>query len=155
MSAAKRIAERDSIPAAELCEMAAGALSEFVDVLNRETMLLSAGHLREAGELAAQKTLAAQDYVVLARAVQRAAPRLKREAPGQLAQLQAHHETLATQMAANLRVLATARAVTEDLLNDVARSVGIAESPKTYSSGGRVEDPAARTTNGLAVNRAL
>ena len=38
--------------------------------------------------------------------------------------LRSGHERLATQMAENLKVIATARAVTEDLLTDVATAIG-------------------------------
>ena len=50
--------------------------------------------------------------------------------------LRAGHESLATQMAENLRVLATAKTVTEDVLTDVARMVGQQNRAKTYGTAG-------------------
>jgi len=154
MTASQRIADLNAMDARDLCAHADTALVRLVDILNRETTLLRTGHLRAAAELSAEKAVAAQDYTILARTVQREAARLKLDAPDDLERLHAHHESFATQMAENLRVLATARAVTEDLLTDVARAVGATESPRTYGARGAVNatNPAA---SGLAVNRAL
>ena len=71
MTAAARLAALDSLPADDLCRMAEVALSALVDVMNQETTLLRAGHMRQAGALTPEKTRLAQDYVSFARAVQR------------------------------------------------------------------------------------
>ena len=46
-------------------------------------------------------------------------------------------------MAENLKVIATARTVTEDLLNDVAQQLGRQTRPKTYGAGGELSAPRA------------
>lgn len=155
MTAAARLAALDSLPAGELCQVAEIALTALVDVMNKETTLLRAGHIREASALTADKARLAQDYVGFARSVQRQGERLKREAPQAVARLKQGHESLATQMAENLRVLATARTVTEDLLTDVARIVGQQNKAKTYGRGGSVAADPAASARGIAVNRAL
>jgi len=76
------------------------------------------------------------------------------KAPAGIARLKLGHERLATQMAENLKVIATVRMVTEDLLTDVAQHVARATRPKTYGAGGEVTAPKA-LTGGIAVNRAL
>lgn len=154
-TAKERLAALDDLPAAELCGRAADTLDELVTVMNQETTLLRAGRTREAGTLTADKTRLAQDYVMLARSVQRQMGRLKLESPEQLERLRNGHERLATQIADNLRVIATARAVTEDLLSDVAATVGDAARPRTYGAGGRVAGDTGRAARGIAVNRAL
>lgn len=154
-AAADRLAALDTLPATELCAAAAAALMALVEIMNAETVLLRAGHFRDAAVLTAEKTSLAQDYVGFARSIQRQAERLQREAPRQLAQLRHGHEALATQMAENLRVIATARAVTEDLLSDVANSVGAQQTPKTYGAGGTVRPNPATGARGIAVNRSL
>ncbi|MNY70252.1 hypothetical protein D3C86_2083460 [compost metagenome] len=58
-------------------------------------------------------------------------------------------------MAENLRVLATARMVTEDLLTDVAKIVGQQNKAKTYGRGGAIATDPAASARGIAVNRAL
>ncbi len=155
MTAQQRINTAREMPAAELCQLGSAALEALVKTMNEETTLLRAGLYKQAAELGARKAELAQDYVGLARAIQHEAPRLRAEAPELVAELQAGHERLATQMAENLRVLATARTVTEDLLSDVARTVNGAEKSKTYGAAGKMEQGAERQTRGIAVNRAL
>ncbi len=87
--------------------------------------------------------------------MQRQGPRLKVQAPAAVERLKAGHERLATQMAENLRVLATARMVTEDLLTDVAKIVGQQNRAKTYGRGGAITADPAASARGIAINRAL
>ena len=155
MTAAARLAALDTLPAAELCARAESALTALVDVMNQETTLLRAGHMRQASVLTPDKARLAQDYVVLARSVQRQTTRLKQEAPSAVDRLRNGHESLATQMAENLRVLATARTVTEDLLTDVAKVVGQKERPHVYGRTGTIASNPADSARGIAVNRAL
>lgn len=155
MSAADRLHALETLDAETLCAHAETALVALVDVMNRETTLLRAGHMAEAGALTGEKTQRAQDYVTLARAVQHAAPRLKAEAPQRVEALRRGHEALATQMAENLKVLATARALSESLLADVARQVGAGDKPRTYGASGQLPEAASAPVNGISVNRAL
>ena len=155
MTAAARLAALDSLPADELCLTVETALTALVDIMNQETVLLRAGRMRQAGELTPEKTRMAQDYVTFARAVQRQNVRLKQDAPDAIERLRLGHERLATQMAENLRVLATAKMVTEDLLTDVARIVGQQDRTKTYGQAGTISTSPANSARGIAVNRAL
>jgi hypothetical protein len=154
-NAAQRLAALDSLPSTELCSLAGETLDALVSVMNEETTLLRAGRYRDAGKLGAEKTRLAQDYVGFARSVQRQADRLKREAPGAVERLRNGHERLATQMAENLRVIATARSVTEDLLTDVANIVGAKARARTYGATGEIGADPAHSARGVAVNRAL
>ena len=153
MSAAERIAALDDLPARDLIAFTEGTLRALVEAMNQETTLLRAGRFREAGTLGAEKTRLAQDYVGYSRAVQRQIERLKTEAPGDISLLKQGHEQLATQIAENLKVIATTRNVAEDLLNDVAKQLARSSRPKTYGAGGEVNTPRA-ISGGLAVNRA-
>lgn len=155
MTAAARLAALDALPAQELCTHAEQALSALVGVMNQETTLLRAGHLRQAGQLTPDKTRLAQDYVTFARAIQRQGARLSTEAPAAMERLRAGHESLATQMAENLRVLATAKTVTEDVLSDVARMVGQQNRARTYGTAGTVATAGDSSAKGIAINRAL
>lgn len=155
MTAAARLAALDNMPAIELCQIAEAALASLVNVMNQETTLLRAGHLRQASVLTPDKARLAQDYVSFARSVQRQTERLKREAPQAIDRLRHGHEALATQMAENLRVLATARNVTEDLLTDVAKVVGQKDKAKTYGNIGTIAENPANAARGIALNRAI
>lgn len=155
MTAAARLAALDSLPAEELCNMAELALASLVNVMNEETTLLRAGHMSQAGTLTPEKTRLAQDYVAFARSVQRQSARLKQQAPDAIERLRLGHERLATQMAENLRVLATARMVTEDILTDVAKVVGQQSQAKTYGRAGTITVDPGSSARGIAINRAL
>lgn len=155
MTAAARLAALDNLPAAELCQSAETALAALVDVMNQETVLLRAGHMRQAATLTPEKARLAQDYVSFARSIQRQASRLKLQAPDAVGRLRLGHDRLATQMAENLRVLATSRTVTEDLLTDVAKIVGQQNKAKTYGHSGKIASDPAASARGIAVNRAL
>jgi hypothetical protein len=154
MSAAQRIAALDDLPAQDLIAFTEGTLRALVEIMNKETTLLRAGHHREASTLSADKTRLAQDYVTYSRAVQRQLERLKAEAPDDIGMLRFGHERLATQMAENLKVIATAREVTEDLLTDVAQQLANAAKPRTYGATGQVGQQQ-KVSGGIAVNRAL
>jgi len=153
LSAAQRIAALDDLPARDLIAFTDGTLRALVDVINRETTLLRAGRHDDAMSLGAEKTSLAQDYVVYSRSVQRQIGRLKAEAPGDLAMLKNGHGRLATQLAENLKVIATVRTVTEDLMSDVAAQLARAARPKTYGASGELNTTRA-VSGGLAVNRA-
>lgn len=154
MTAAQRLAALDDLPARDLIAFTEGTLRALVDIMNQETTLLRNGRHRDAGVLGAEKTRLAQDYVSYSRAVQRQLERLKAEAPDDVGMLKLGHERLATQMAENLKVIATARQVTEDILTDVATQVARAAKPKTYGAAGQLSQPQT-ASGGITVNRAL
>jgi hypothetical protein len=154
VSAAERLATIDSLPARDLIAFTEGTLRALVAAMNNETTLLRAGRHREAAPFAAEKTRLAQDYVVYSRAVQRQLDRLKVEAPSDILLLRNGHEQLATQMAENLKVIATARTVTEDILTDVAQRVARTASPRTYGASGTMGAPNG-AAGAIVVNRAL
>lgn len=153
MNAAQRLALIDDLPAAELCRRAMETLEALCSIMNQETTLLRAGRLKEAGTLTGEKTALAQDYVGLVRSIQRQTSRLLRDAPNEVRQLRAGHERLATQMAENLKVLATAKSLTESVLGDVAQAVGANARAKTYGASGELS-PAPAAARGIAINRA-
>lgn len=155
MSAADRIAELDQLPAPEMCARAEATLTVLLATMNQETTLLRAGHYQQAEAVTAEKARISQDYVVIARAVQRASPRLLVDAPHLLKRLRDQHESFATQMAENLRVLATARTVTQTLLADVAQQVGAAQKTHTYGANGALPASAIPPSAGLSINKAL
>jgi flagellar biosynthesis/type III secretory pathway chaperone len=154
LTARDRIAALDELDARELCSSAESTLQSLVEIMNEETTLLRAGHFRQASALTGHKTTLAQEYVSLARTVQRQLPRLRLEAPEELESLESGHDRLATQMAENLRVIAAVRDVTQTLLTDVAVAVGGQNQPKTYDAHGELA-ASASSARGLSINRAL
>lgn len=154
-AAAERLAELDNLPGRDLVARVETTLNALVSVMNQETTLLRAGHVKDAGQLTSEKTRLAQDYVGLSRSVQRQMARLRAEVPTELARLHGGHEKLATQMAENLRVIATARDVTEAVLSDVAEAIGSQGRTKTYGATGNIQPHSGGHARGIAVNRAL
>lgn len=136
----------------EVCADATATLTKLVDVMNNETTLLRAGRLLEASELAAPKAELAQKYVGLARAIQHNAKMLKETAPHLLVALQKHQSALATQMAENMRVLATAKSLSEEIVGDVAAQLGQIQKPKTYGVTGS-NGPKAQSLQGVSINK--
>jgi hypothetical protein len=155
MSAAKRLAALDQMPADRLCHKTAATLEALCRAMNEETTLLRAGRYKETAPHTAEKTRLAQEYVGYVRAVQRQSQRLLKEAPEAVQMLRAGHEQLVTQMAENLRVIATAKTVTEDLITDVAATVGQQQKTSTYGASGQMQTGTAPVARGLAINRAL
>lgn len=136
----------------EVCAEAHETLTRLVDVMNNETTLLRAGRLLEASELAAPKAELAQKYVGLARAIQHNTAFLKENAPHLLVNLQKHQSALATQMAENMRVLATAKSLSEEIVGDVAAQLGQAQKPKTYGGNGAAA-PKVQSFQGVSINK--
>jgi hypothetical protein len=155
MSAAERLAALDDSDPVELCRRTGSVLSALIEIMNAETTLLRACRYKEAGALSAEKIQLAQDYVSLSRSVQRRLPQLRELVPGELDMLRRGHESLATQMAENLRVIATARRVTETLLGDVAAGLGAVAQTKGYGSTGQLRSQSIPARRGISVNRAL
>lgn len=154
-NAARRIAALDELDATALCTRAGDLLDALARITNEETTLLRAGHFGEAGRLGAEKATIAQDYVGVARSVQRQAERLRAEQPTAFASLVSGQERLATQLAENLKVIATMRRVTDDLLTDVAQAVGRTSRATTYGANARMGAAQPHAARGIAINRAL
>ncbi len=154
-TAHERLEFQRQMDASTLCRSTKAALESLANIMNQETVLLRTGHYEEAANLSEQKAQIAQEYVGLARVVQHQSVRLFEQAPADLQTLQAEHEKLATQMAENLRVLATAKTVSQSVLGDVAKSVRKSERPNTYAPNGQMSTPAQAEASGIAVNTSL
>lgn len=138
-----------------VCSEADLALRALVDIMNEETTLLRRGKISEASELAAQKADLAQKYVGLARAIQSNAAELKVKVPHLLQKLQQGQIALATQMAENMRVLATAKALSEDIVNSVAKQLGQQNQTSAYGASGRGTKGTAESIKGVSINATL
>lgn len=154
-TAHERLEFQRQMDASTLCRSTKAALENLANIMNQETTLLRTGHYQDAADLSEQKAQIAQEYVGLARVVQHQSVRLHEQAPADLQTLQAEHEKLATQMAENLRVLATAKTVSQSVLTDVAKSVNNYERPNTYAATGQMNTAAQPEASGIAVNHSL
>ncbi|MFT6659582.1 hypothetical protein [Maritalea sp.] len=139
----------------QVCADADLSLRALVDIMNNETTLLRAGKLMQASELAADKAELAQKYVGLARAIQSNAAEIKEKAPQLLQKLQQGQASLATQMAENLRVLATAKSLTEEIVSSVAAQLGQSNQAGAYGNTGRGTNTQAPSVKGVSINTTL
>jgi len=139
----------------QVCADADVSLRALVDVMNNETTLLRAGKLLAASELAAEKAELAQKYVGLARAIQSNVTEIKEKAPHLLQKLQQGQTSLATQMAENLRVLATAKSLTEDIVSSVASQLGQSNQTAAYGNTGSGTASQSPSIKGVSINTSL
>lgn len=153
---AQTLAKNPAIPLPgtpeDVCADAHDTLTKLVDIMNNETTLLQAGRLIEASECAGPKAELAQKYVGLARAIQHNTDILKETAPHLLMDLQKHQTALTTQMAENMRVLATAKSLSEEIVGDVAAQLGQIQKPKTYGDNG-AHRQMTQSFHGVSINK--
>lgn len=134
---------------------ARASMAQLIDILSRETTLLRAGQSFKAADLSQEKTTITQAYFQFVRAIQHNADLLNRLVPDELRAIRDSHQGLITQLSDNLRVIATAKTLSQDILNSVSSQIGQTQSPQTYGASGRMGGNAQPPNGGLAINRAL
>jgi len=137
--------------AAELME----AMSALLGVIDRETELVRAGKLKEAMALGAEKQDASRRYVSVVGQVKANQKLLAQAAPDLLASLHRHHDTFRAMLQVNLTVLATAHAVSENIVRGVNAEMQRRNIPNTYTAAGRRAAPGPRHITPISVSRSL
>ena len=136
-----------------------GHLSDVMDALlttvEKETELVRAGHLREAGTLETKKSDLARRYLADTARIKVSMPYLRQTLPQVLSALRERHHTFQTLLQINLTVLATAQAVSEKIIRTLSQEVARKEAPQTYAASGRHAAPNRIYGQGLAVSRVL
>ncbi len=120
-------------------------------LLADETALIKAGRLRDALALETRKGELAGAYMQGLEAVKANALAIARQAPQAMSALKERHESFAQVIALNHAVLATAHAVSEGLMKDLATEAGNTPRAAGYGPGAKVP-PGPRTTV-LSVSR--
>ncbi|WP_321502563.1 flagellar protein FlgN [Breoghania sp.] len=128
-------------------------MDSLLSAIEEETALVRDGKLRQAGELQPRKAELMQQYIQRLNRTRDNSVALGNLAPVAVADLRRGHVEFQAVLKINLAVLATAREVAERLVRSVAESVGVAETPKTYTRAGA--HPQTNSTRGLAINRSL
>jgi hypothetical protein len=137
--------------AAELME----AMSALLGVIERETELVRAGKLKEAMALGAEKSDLSRRYVGAVGLVKANQKRLAQAAPDLLPSLHRHHDTFRAMLQVNLTVLATAHAVSENIVRGVNAEMQRRNIPNTYTAAGRRAAPGSRHITPISVSRSL
>jgi hypothetical protein len=137
--------------AGELMEV----MSTLLSVVERETEFVRAGQLREAMSFEREKAELSRRYVRSVGSLKASQKFLARSAPELLTTLHRHHDTFRAMLQINLTVLATAHAVSENVVRSVNAEMQRRNIPSTYTAQGRRATPTARHLRPLSVSRSL
>jgi hypothetical protein len=141
--------------ARKLAEDLLDVMSALLEVVERETELVRAGKLRQAMTLESQKAELSRRYVRTVGSLKASQKFLARMAPELLAALHRHHDTFRAMLQVNLTVLATAHAVSENVVRGVNAEIQRRNIPSTYTANGRSAAPTASQLRPLSVSRSL
>jgi hypothetical protein len=130
-------------------------MDALLDVVQRETELVRAGHLVQATALEPTKTELSRLYVADTLRLRANRPQLTKIAPDTMPELIRRHNEFRALLQINLTVLATAHAVSEGIVRGVSGELARKNSPQTYGASGRANAPNPRNAPPMAVSRVL
>jgi hypothetical protein len=150
------IAKASTLPEArKLAETLMEVMSALLAIIERETELVRAGKISEAMASESQKSELTRRYVLAATHLKASHKYMTQTVPELLAALHRHHDVFRAMLQVNLTVLATAHAVSENIIRGVNAEVQRRNVPNTYTAAGRHVAPSARHIKPLAVSRSL
>lgn len=141
--------------ARKLAEELMEVMSTLLSAVERETELVRAGQLRQAMSFEQKKAELSRHYVKTVGALKASQKFLSQSAPELLATLHRHHDTFRAMLQVNLTVLATAHAVSENVVRGVNAEMQRRNIPSTYTAQGRRAAPTARHLRPLSISRSL
>lgn len=141
--------------ARKLAENLMEVMSALLSLIERETELVRAGKLREAMAFEPKKSELSRRYVGVVGQLKASQKFLAQSAPELLTALHRHHDTFRAMLQVNLTVLATAHAVTENIVRSVNTEMQRRKMPNTYTASGRRAAPGPRHITPLSVSRSL
>ena len=143
----------DDAPDADVGQ--AGMLDLVETCHQRSPTLVRAGRVRQATLLEPQKSDLASAYMKASVRLSANRQALTRHVPNELRILADLHRELQARLKTNMTVLATAHAVSEDIIRGVSTELQRKASPSTYGASGRTSQPSPRTAQPLAVSRSI
>jgi hypothetical protein len=141
--------------ARKLAENLMDAMSALLAVIERETELVRAGKLREAMTTEPRKAELSRNYVNAVGQLKANQKQLAQAAPELLKTLHRHHDVFRSMLQINLTVLATAHAVSENIVRGVNAEMQRRSMPNTYTAAGKRAAPSPRHITPLSVSRSL
>ena len=148
-------AATSAVEARKLAENLIDVMSALLSVIERETELVRAGKLREAMKLEPQKSEQSRRYVSAVGHLKASQKYLSQAAPELLTTLHRHHDVFRSMLQINLTVLATAHAVSENIVRGVNAEMQRRNMPNTYTAAGTRATPGPRAVTPLSVSRSL
>ena len=112
------------------------SLGDLGAVLDEETDHLRVGKLKQAMALHQRKSDASRRYMHMLQAASANAATLRDLAPERLEAFRKGQETFNMQLQHNLTVLATAQALSDSLVQEIATAVARVDTPTAYSARG-------------------
>jgi hypothetical protein len=149
------VAARSPEEARKLAEELMEVMSTLLNVVESETELVRAGQLRQAMSFEQKKKELSNRYVRTVGSLKASQTFLSRSAPELLTTLHRHHDTFRAMLQINLTVLATAHAVSENVVRGVNAEMQRRNIPSTYTAQGRRVAPTARHLRPLSISRSL
>jgi hypothetical protein len=141
--------------ARKLAESLMEVMNALLSLIERETELVRAGKLREAMTMEPRKAELSRRYVAVVGQLKASQKYLSQAAPDLLKTLHRHHDMFRSMLQVNLTVLATAHAVSENIVRGVNAEMARRSMPNTYTAAGRRTAPSPRQTTPLSVSRSL
>ena len=145
----------NALEARKLAEGLMDVMNALLSLIERETELVRAGKLREAMAMEPQKAELSRRYVAVVGQLKASQKYLSQAAPDLLKTLHRHHDMFRSMLQVNLTVLATAHAVSENIVRGVNAEMQRRSMPNTYTAAGRSAAPNPRHTTPLSVSRSL
>jgi hypothetical protein len=130
-------------------------MDALIDVVQRETELVRAGHLAQASALEQTKSELARLYVTDTMRLRASKDQMARVAPEIVPELVRRHDEFRALLQVNHTVLATSHAVSEGIVRGVSSEIARQSAPQTYGASGRTRAPDPRNATPLAVSRVL
>ncbi|KZK81391.1 hypothetical protein PsAD13_04342 [Pseudovibrio sp. Ad13] len=136
------------------CENFETAMDNLVDIIEAETELLREGQISELPTVAPKKHAAIESYLSGIRVASANAIALGNLAPLSIQRMRERHGNLRPILQTNLQVVSTARSVTDNVIETVAKAVGSQMKTRGYGANGMMSSPQ-RSAQGIAVNQTL
>ena len=149
------VAATTTAEARELAHHLVAIMSELLGVIEHETELVRAGKLREAMLSGPKKTELSRLYVAAVGHLKASQRFMQQSAPELLTALHRHHDVFRAMLQVNLTVLATAHAVSENIVRGVNTEMQRRNIPNTYTAAGQRAAPGPRHITPLSVSRSL
>jgi hypothetical protein len=124
-------------------------------LLQQETTLVRAGHVRKAGEIEPVKKDLAGKLYALGERFRANAKFIMQVVPERCATLKSAQEDLREVLQRNMVVLATAHAVSEGIVRRLSGQLAKKASPQVYGATGRAVAPNPKHGRPLAISRTL
>ena len=131
------------------------AMDSLVAMIEDETALVRVGRLREAALIERDKGDFARSYVTDMTRLSANRAALEKVPPDQAQAFRERHAQFHNLLRINMTVLATAHAVSEDLIRGVSGELARRAAPQTYGATGRPAVPSKSAVQPLAVSRSL